>query len=224
MENMERTPNGDMPYTFEEKVNQLTEDGYSFSAESYLRTAFSIFREHPGHFLVYSVLWLSVFYLFDYVIKSPISALTGVISGPLFLGYGVATRKLQLGEALRIADFFKPFDRFVELLIGVIVMIVLIAIGFVLLVVPGFFLMVALVLTPYFIYFQGQGFWESIKGSRMVVQKKWLSFFLFLILLALINTLGALVFFVGLFITMPITGIAMYLAYQDVFEEQEGPV
>lgn len=221
MEKYDNGVNEDIPYTFEEKIYRLSQDGYEFRGEAYIREAFGIFKENPGHFLVFSALWLTVFFIFGYLIQSPISALTGVVSTPLFLGYGVATRKLQQGERIHIADFFKPFDRFIELLIGVVVMAVMIAVGFVLLVIPGFFLMVALILAPYFIYYEGQGFWESITGSRKVIQKRWLSVFIFILLLGLINALGTLVFYVGLFFTMPVTGIAMYLAYQDIFERAD---
>lgn len=221
MERNDEPLSGDVPYTFEEKVYQLSSDGYSFSGELYIRRAIRIFKEDPGHFIVFSVLWLVVFFIFGYVIKSPISALTGIISTPLFLGYGVAAEKVLQGEKLSISDFFKAFDRFVELLIGVIVMGILIAIGFILLVIPGIFLMIALILTPYLIYFEGQGFWESITASRKVVQKKWLQVFIFIILLGLINVLGAMLLGVGLFLTMPVTGIAMYLAYRDVFAPAE---
>lgn len=221
MEKYDNDPNEEIPYTFEEKVYRLSQDGYTFQGEAYIREAFRIFRENPGHFLVFSALWLTVFFIFGYVVKSPVSALTGVISAPLFLGYGVATRKLQEGDTIHISDFFKPFDRFIELLIGVIAMAVMIAVGFILLVIPGIFLMVALLMTPYIIYYSGQGFWEAITGSRKVIQKKWLSVFIFVLLLGLINALGVLVFYVGLFVTMPVTGIAMYLAYQDIFERSD---
>lgn len=217
MENNDQENINDIPYSFEEKVFDLQQNGYRFAWEAYIREAYRIFRENPGHFIVYSGIWLLLMGLFNYFFTSPMNALSGVVSAPLFLGYGAAVIKLREDGTLRIADFLAPFDRFVELLLGVIVTSILVAIGFVLLVIPGIFLAFALILTPYFIYFERQGFWEAIRGSRRVVQKKWFSFFVFLIVLSLINVLGVLVFYVGLFVTMPITGIAMFLAYEDVF-------
>ena len=218
MEKFDDPNHAEIPYSFDEKVFDLSQSGYVFRGEEYIREAFRVFKDNPGHFLVYSTLWVGLFLIFGYVAKSPFTLLTGVFSTPLFLGYGVVTRKIQQGDRVQIADFFKPFDLFVELLIGVIVMAVLIALGLIALVIPGLFLMVALIMTPYIIYFARQGYWESITASRKVVQKSWWRIFIFVLLLGLINAAGALVFGVGLFITMPITGIAMYLAYQDIFE------
>ena len=217
MDNNDQDNINEVPYSFEEKVFDLEENGYRFTWEAYIREAYRIFSENPGHFVVYSAIWLILMAVFNYFFTSPLVALSGIVSTPLFLGYGAAVISLRENGSLRIADFLAPFDRFVELLLGVFVTGVLVAIGFVLLVIPGIFLAFALILTPYFIYFEKQGFWESIKGSRRVVQKRWFSFFVFFIVLSLINALGALVLYVGLFVTMPITGIAVFLAYEDVF-------
>jgi NhaP-type Na+/H+ or K+/H+ antiporter len=59
-------------------------------------------------------------------------------------------------------------------------------------------------------------FWDSMEISRKLVTKKWWNIFGFLLLLLLINFAGALVFFVGLLFTIPITYCALYAAFEDI--------
>ena len=49
------------------------------------------------------------------------------------------------------------------------------------------YLAVAYTFSSYFVYFKNYGAWEALEASRKVVSKKWFSFFVFFIVILLIN-------------------------------------
>jgi hypothetical protein len=75
---------------------------------------------------------------------------------------------------------------------------------------------VSFTLSQQLIVFNGLDFWSSIKTSMKLVNKKWFSFFGFLIVLVLINILGMLCLFFGLLVTVPASICAIYAAYEDI--------
>jgi hypothetical protein len=75
---------------------------------------------------------------------------------------------------------------------------------------------VSFILSQQLIIFNGLDFWSSITTSMKLVNKKWFSFFGFLIVIVLINILGMLCLFFGLLVTIPATVCAIYAAYEDI--------
>jgi ABC-type antimicrobial peptide transport system permease subunit len=52
--------------------------------------------------------------------------------------------------------------------------------------------------------------------SRKLVTKNWWQFFGLAIVLGLINVLGALVLGIGLLVTIPASGLAVYAAFESI--------
>ena len=75
---------------------------------------------------------------------------------------------------------------------------------------------VLLAFSTYMVTFGRIGAIEAITLSMKIVGKKFLSFFLFFIVLILINIGGALLLVVGLLYTIPLTLCAMYAAYESI--------
>jgi hypothetical protein len=59
-------------------------------------------------------------------------------------------------------------------------------------------------------------FWSAMEASRKIVGKHWFSMFGFLFVLGLINFAGALIFFIGLFVTVPLTSCAIAAAFERI--------
>jgi uncharacterized membrane protein len=59
-------------------------------------------------------------------------------------------------------------------------------------------------------------FWPAMEASRKLVSKNWFSVFGFGFVLGLINFGGALLCFVGLLITVPLTTCAIAAAYERI--------
>jgi uncharacterized membrane protein len=59
-------------------------------------------------------------------------------------------------------------------------------------------------------------FWPAMQASHAVVKRDYAGFTLFLLLLFLVNLLGLLCCFVGIFVSMPVTYAAIAVAYKDL--------
>jgi len=92
----------------------------------------------------------------------------------------------------------------------------LVGIASLLLLLPGIYLGVAYSFTTALIVDRKFDFWEAMETSRKVISKRWFPFFGFVLVLVLINIVGALLFFVGLLFTIPLTMCAIAAAYQDI--------
>jgi Protein of unknown function (DUF975) len=59
-------------------------------------------------------------------------------------------------------------------------------------------------------------FWSAMEASRKIVGKQWFSMFGFMVVLGLLNFAGALMCFIGLLITVPLTSCAIAAAYESI--------
>ena len=136
----------------------------------------------------------------------------------IFVALGLTTFSLRAHDniqGVQIADLWNPgpFWRFLG---AHILTVIAVAIGFLLLVVPGIILAIGLSFVPYLVVDRGLGPIEALKESwRITKGHKWQ---LLLLLLALvgINLLGVLALIVGIFVTVPITMLAFAHAYRTI--------
>jgi Protein of unknown function (DUF975) len=67
-----------------------------------------------------------------------------------------------------------------------------------------------------FVISQKLPFWSAMEASRKIVGKQWFSIFGFMVVLGLLNLAGALICFLGLLITVPLTSCAIAAAYESI--------
>jgi len=127
--------------------------------------------------------------------------------------------KLVRGQCAEFGDVFAGFSlAFVPLLLFSLVAQLLTAIGFVLLILPGIYLMVSwLLFGPLLILDKRLEFWPAMELSRKVVSKHWWQVFGLLLVSLLVMLAGVLACGVGLFVAMPIVMAATVCAYEDIF-------
>jgi tetratricopeptide (TPR) repeat protein len=89
----------------------------------------------------------------------------------------------------------------------------MIILGLLALVVPGVYLMVGYVLAPWFVFDRRVSFWEAMELSRRTVQPHWFKFGGLVLMILLLNLLGALALGVGLLVTIPVSWCALTAAY-----------
>ncbi len=86
--------------------------------------------------------------------------------------------------------------------------------------IPLFFIMliaqIGFTFSQYILVFGKKGAMEAITLSFKIVWKKFISFFLFFIVIFLINIAGAICLVVGLLYTIPLSMCAMYAAYDSI--------
>jgi uncharacterized membrane protein len=96
-------------------------------------------------------------------------------------------------------------------------MYLLIAIGFVLLIIPGIYLMVSYYLALPLLIEKDLGVWQALETSRKAVSKRWFAIFGLFLLLGLINFATVFTLFIGMIWTVPMSVIAFGILYRNVF-------
>lgn len=134
----------------------------------------------------------------------------GLLAGPMLVGYmRLVMIEEQAGKAT-IGDVFKGFDDFVPALLAVLVGGIVVAVGFMLCVIPGVLIMA---LVPTAAYLVAAGEKDGIKALTRaweVVKENLLGSCLCALVLAIVGSLGAILCGVGIVITLPIAFIGMF--------------
>ena len=197
------------------KVENLIENGYEFRFEQYLSQGWETFQKSPLQLILYTLILVGISFVINLIPKvGEVASL--FISPVLAAGFYVGIKKLDETGTLEIADFFKAFDHWLQLFLFSLVSSLLISLGFILLFFPGLWLAIGISLGMPLVLFAKLEFWDAIKSSVKLVSKKWFQFFGLVIVLILINFVGALLLGIGLFITVPFTFATMYAAYKDI--------
>lgn len=193
------------------RAEELIARGYDTDAAKYVSKGYEIFSKDMGKFIGYTALYFVITTFSGFVPFAPV-----FLTGPLTAGYFIVARHINKNEPYDFGTFWKGFDFFVPLMLFTLISTILGTLGLIALIVPGIYLFVGWIFAIPFIVFGSMEFWDAMELSRRLVTKKWWNIFGFLILLFLINVAGALVFFVGLLFTVPITYCAMYAAFEDI--------
>ena len=148
-----------------------------------------------------------------------LSVLALLLNGPLLAGLFFYFLKRIRGEAATVETAFAGFfsKRFLHLFLAHFVIIALTGLGFLCLVLPGIYLMVAWSFTLALIIDKGMDFWPAMELSRRMVHKHWWKMLLFLLVLTGVLFVGILCCGIGIFVAAPIAIAAFMYAYEEVF-------
>ncbi len=147
-----------------------------------------------------------------------------IVNGPLFAGWYWYGLKLVRGERAQMGDAFAGFSLvFVQAFLGALVSGLLTSVGAMLCLLPGIYLAVVWQFTFPLIIDRRLGFWDAMEVSRKIIHRQWWLFFLMFLLCCLISLGGFLLLCVGLFVTTPLTMLAMTYAYEDIFGRRPAP-
>ena len=142
----------------------------------------------------------------------------GLLNGPLLGGLFCYYLKKIRREHVTMNDAFAGFSSsFLPLFLGGLVSGLLIWLGFLACFIPGIYLVVAWQVTLPVIMDKRIDFWPAMEVSRQVMSAHWWSVALFLIVCALINFVGVLLCGIGVFVTWPLTMLALAFLYDDLF-------
>jgi len=151
-------------------------------------------------------------------------AISLIIGGPMLGGlYALILKKIR-GQSATFGDAFVGFSiAFVPLMLAHIVSGSLVMVGFLLLIIPGIYLVIAWQFTLALVIDKKIDFWPAMELSRKVVSQHWWVFFGLLIVSVLIILLGCVCCLVGVFIAIPVGLAAMMYAYEDIFGSKTTP-
>ncbi|MGB0887118.1 MAG: hypothetical protein ACPGSL_03250 [Vicingaceae bacterium] len=202
----------------EKRATKLISEGYDFKLEEYFSKGFEIFKKEYGLFIGFSII-AGIMSIISSLIPFIGSFAQIIISSIANLGFFYVARKIKKGEKPDFEDFFKPFNDFGNIVGVALVVAVLTIIGVLCLIIPGIYLGVAWgFAVPIVYFFRGTELWAAMEASRKIITKNWWWFFLFGFCIGLLNMLGALCLLVGLFITIPVSHLIMYAAFDDIMQ------
>ena len=121
------------------------------------------------------------------------------------------------GRPIEIGDMFSGFQSFGSLFIAGAVAQIATFIGFVLLVLPGFYVIGAVQLAPLMIIRQNKSGVEGLKESaKLLGSQAWLMF-LIVFLSGILSAMGCLLCGIGIIITFPIYYVTVTMIYASYF-------
>lgn len=208
------------PFDFGRKVDprmfeRLINEGYEVDLSRYLKEGWEIFKSRAGEFIVFTLVAAAAMTVFS-GLHLPGSLVGSVVMAPLYAGFIIVVFMLFKSQQVQFGDFFKGFNYFLPLVLANIVMSILVTIGMFLLILPGVYLAVSYMFVSMLIVDYRMEFWQAMETSRQIVTKNWFSLFVFFLVLAVINLLGALALGIGLLVTIPLSICSVCVAYRDI--------
>ena len=136
--------------------------------------------------------------------------------GPMQCGFHIVCMKKIVRGRTEIGDLFLGFNFFVPALLAALVIGLLGFIGFLLCIIPGLVIASMYKFTYLFIVDKRMDFWPAMQASHSVVKNDYVGFVLFLLGLVGLNIIGFCCLLIGLLITVPISFMAITIAYREL--------
>ena len=142
-------------------------------------------------------------------------------TAPLVAGMIMIGVKIAREEEVSGTEVFAHFDKILPLALGLILMYLLVGLGFVLLILPGIYLMIGYLMMMPLIVDKNMGPWQALETSRKAVTKHWFPVFGFTIVMMLLYVAGFLALVIGLIWAIPTLSIAYGILYRNMFGGHE---
>ncbi len=155
---------------------------------------------------------------------------TFLVAGPLLAGMFIAVRRKMLEGRMEFWDLFAGFAFFIDSFLVFIVSSVFSLIGLIFCIFPAL-IVTGLYLYPYlYVVDRKESFWDAMEASRRLAAQHLGGYFLFVVLLILLNLFGLILLGVGVLITIPVSVAAVAVAYKELvgfdmkLMESRGPI
>lgn len=164
--------------------------------------------------LIISFQLLAVLYFEKFAFVFPL-----FLAPPLYSGFYLAANKISLGLPVIYPDFLRGFTFYFSVFSIWLIGQVLVAFGLVAFLIPGIYLAVAYNFAVLMALFGGFDFWTALEESRKLITVRWWKFFMFILILIIINILGVVTLGIGLLLTIPISFYATYILFEDLTKD-----
>lgn len=201
------------------KLDELIVKGYEVDIEKAFRDGWEIFKAKPLFTIGYAAFILLLQVTFALYLTDFSFVFTIFLSGPLYAGFFLVANKISRGEEVLYPDFFGGFQYYMPVVSVWLIGQILAGFGILFLVLPGVYLMVSYMFAVLMTLFGGFDFWNALEYSRKVIHIRWWRFFYLMLLLLVLNIIGALFLIVGLMVTLPLTFYVIYCAFEDITED-----
>ena len=142
--------------------------------------------------------------------------LSMLIFAPLGAGAYMLAIKFSVGSRIEVNELFKYFHKTTPLFLMNLLMYATVIIGFILLIVPGIYLLVAYSFAIPLMVEKNMGPWEALNTSRKIITHKWFHMLGFGFVMMGVSILGFLALLVGLLWALPLCTFAVAYLYRDI--------
>ena len=140
-----------------------------------------------------------------------------LIALPMSIAIMIMGIRHAQSKSVSAGEIFRHFRTMGTLLLAYIIMTILIMIGFLLLIIPGIYLVYAYMFAMPLIVEKKMGAWHALETSRKAVTKVWFRFFGFFWLLMMINIIAMIPLGLGWIWTIPWSVLAYAMVYIKIF-------
>lgn len=136
----------------------------------------------------------------------------------IFLAMVIVRGSVNIAEGKKTGyeNFHQDYEKFFDFVIAYVFYSLIVLGGLVLLIIPGIIWAVKYQFFPYLIIDKGMKASDALKESARITKGSRWDLFLFYLINAGMNLLGVLAFFVGVFVTAPITMVAYAHIYRKL--------
>lgn len=202
-----------------EKIEQLISEGYEVDIEKSFKKGWEMFKVYPLYSMAYCALIFSIQFIFAIYLSDMAILFSVFLAGPLYAGFFLVANKISREENVVYPDFFAGFQYYTPVMLVWVVAQIVIVFGILFLVLPGIYLLVGYMFALLIAIFGGMDFWKAMEYSRKIIHVKWWRFLFLLLLLAVLNMIGALFLVVGLFVTVPLTFYTLYCLFEEIAQD-----
>jgi uncharacterized membrane protein len=181
-----------------------------------------------GH-LAFLAGYLIIFFLISFLLQAAqdrvinnvfltiiIYVINGVVATFLQMGFVNSTLLITSHKKPRLNQLYANGHHFISWIVACFLISLIVTVGFILFIFPGFYLLARFSLFPFFILDKNMGPLEAMGASLKASKGKcWPLFVLFLCTL-LLNILGCLLLGIGLLITVPLSTLVWASAYKTL--------
>lgn len=204
-----------------------------FKIAELFREAWKITSNHLGKLILFLILFILVVTAAYLLIQTflPVtdnSPWYTVLSNAFFqqvvnalaaLGITNVFLKFSNYEPVKVADLFNKFKLLPTYFFSSLIGGLAVVLGLVLLIIPGIIVALRFSLFSYFIIDKNAGIFEALEESWDTVKGVTGKLLVFFLACILVNFLGLLCLGIGLFVTIPLTGIATALLYRTLWTQ-----
>lgn len=138
---------------------------------------------------------------------------------PLGVGLGLMGIRRAAQRDVPLATLVEPYNKSLQLMAMLLIMMLLIIAGYALFILPGIYLSIAYAFAPYLITEKDMGVWEALETSRKAITTFWWRYFGLMLVGMLMIIIGSLPLLIGLLWALPILAIATGEVFADTFGE-----
>lgn len=197
----------------------------NFTTGSVIVSGWKSFRGRFGFYLALICAYIVAHVILSFLAEIDYVGWLITMAGQLLLAMGlirVALVEVQ-GGVPKLKQLFTTYEHALPFLGGVLLYTLTAFIGFLLFIIPGIVIAMGLQFFTYFIIDKNLSIRESLRASWDITSGYKMRLFGLALVLWLINVAGALLFGVGLIVTIPLTALTMAHVYVQLLGKR-GPV